>query len=68
MDVLARKRPQKRPATELLMNFSMMAVWRLGGHVRSPKDNEKSLQRFDDACGVDSAGRRERPEVSAGLL
>jgi three-Cys-motif partner protein len=49
--VLARKRPHKRPATELLMNFSMMAVWRLGGHVRSPKGNERSLQRFDDVCG-----------------
>jgi three-Cys-motif partner protein len=51
VDVLARRRPQKRPATELLMNFSMMAVWRLGGHVRSPKGNEKSLQRFDEVCG-----------------
>ncbi|MFJ2915064.1 three-Cys-motif partner protein TcmP [Streptomyces sp. NPDC087228] len=51
VEVLARKRPQKRPATELLMNFSMMAVWRLGGHVRSPKGNERSLQRFDDVCG-----------------
>lgn len=51
VDVLARKRPQKWPPTELLMNFSMMAVWRLGGHVRSPKGNEKSLQRFDDVCG-----------------
>ncbi|MFG2351977.1 three-Cys-motif partner protein TcmP [Streptomyces phaeochromogenes] len=51
VDVLAQQRPQKKPATELLMNFSMMAVWRLGGHVRSPKGNEKSLQRFDDVCG-----------------
>lgn len=51
VDVLARQRPQKKPATELLMNFSMMAVWRLGGHVRSPNGNEKSLQRFDDVCG-----------------
>ncbi|OQD57522.1 hypothetical protein BM536_001850 [Streptomyces phaeoluteigriseus] len=51
VDVLARQRPQKKPATELLMNFSMMAVWRLGGHVRSPKGNEKSLQRFDEVCG-----------------
>ncbi|MER7841795.1 three-Cys-motif partner protein TcmP [Streptomyces sp. NPDC096040] len=50
-DVLARQRPQARPATELLMNFSMMAVWRLGGHVRSPKGNERSLQRFDAVCG-----------------
>ncbi|MEU5590283.1 three-Cys-motif partner protein TcmP [Streptomyces chrestomyceticus] len=51
VDVLKRQRPQKYPATELLMNFSMMAVWRLGGHVRSPKGNERSLQRFDDVCG-----------------
>ncbi|MDF3300066.1 three-Cys-motif partner protein TcmP [Streptomyces tropicalis] len=51
VDVLARKRAQKRPATELLMNFSMMAVWRLGGHVRSPRGNDRSLQRFDDVCG-----------------
>lgn len=51
VDILAQKRPHKRPAAELLMNFSMMAVWRLGGHVRSPKGNERSLQRFDDVCG-----------------
>ncbi|WP_326581666.1 three-Cys-motif partner protein TcmP (plasmid) [Actinacidiphila glaucinigra] len=53
VDVLARRRPERRPATELLMNFSMMAVWRLGGHVRSPKGNEKSLERFDAVCGGD---------------
>lgn len=51
VDVLARRRPDRRPATELLMNFSMMAVRRLGGHVTSPKGNEKSLERFDDVCG-----------------
>lgn len=51
VDVLARKRRGTWPPTELLMNFSMMAVWRLGGHVRSPKGNEKSLRRFDDVCG-----------------
>ncbi|MEU9402788.1 three-Cys-motif partner protein TcmP [Streptomyces sp. NPDC048242] len=51
VDVLAQKRAQQRPATELLMNFSMMAVWRLGGHVRSPHGNETSLRRFDDVCG-----------------
>ena len=53
VDVLARRRPDRRPATELLMNFSMMAVWRLGGHVSSPKGNEKSLERFDAVCGGD---------------
>ncbi|GGN61974.1 hypothetical protein GCM10012285_61610 [Streptomyces kronopolitis] len=51
VDVLARCRRERRPATELLMNFSMMAVWRLGGHVRSPKGNERSLERFDEVCG-----------------
>jgi three-Cys-motif partner protein len=51
VDVLARRRPEKRPATELLMNFSMMAVRRLGGHVSSPKGNERSLERFDQVCG-----------------
>ncbi|MFD8254020.1 three-Cys-motif partner protein TcmP [Streptomyces werraensis] len=51
VDVLARQRPQNWPPTELLMNFSMMAVWRLGGHVRSPKGNDRSLKRFDDVCG-----------------
>ncbi|MFD8767313.1 three-Cys-motif partner protein TcmP [Streptomyces mirabilis] len=51
VDVLARQRRDRRPATELLMNFSMMAVRRLGGHVRSPKGNERSLERFDAVCG-----------------
>ncbi|MFE0520763.1 three-Cys-motif partner protein TcmP [Streptomyces sp. NPDC058954] len=46
-----QQRPQAKPPTELLMNFSMMAVWRLGGHVRSPKGNERALQRFDAVCG-----------------
>ncbi|MEU1503229.1 three-Cys-motif partner protein TcmP [Streptomyces sp. NPDC005732] len=51
VDVLAQQRPLRKPPTELLMNFSMMAVWRLGGHVRSPNGNERSLQRFDEVCG-----------------
>ncbi|WP_256340482.1 hypothetical protein [Streptomyces sp. 2231.1] len=49
--MLAQQRPQKKPATELLMNFSMMAVWRLGGHVRSLKGTGRPLQRFDEVCG-----------------
>ncbi|MDX3771218.1 MULTISPECIES: three-Cys-motif partner protein TcmP [unclassified Streptomyces] len=51
VDVLAQHRRERRPATELLMTFSMMAVQRLGGHVRSPKGNERSLERFDEVCG-----------------
>lgn len=49
--VLAGRRPKRWPPTELLMNFSMMAVRRLGGHVRSPRGNERALQRFDAVCG-----------------
>ncbi|MFF4935025.1 three-Cys-motif partner protein TcmP [Streptomyces griseofuscus] len=76
VDVLAHKRPQKRPATELLMNFSMMAVWRLGGHVRSPKGNERSLQRFDDVCGgtwwreyfADAVASRDKDDAAADAI
>ncbi|MEU9796434.1 three-Cys-motif partner protein TcmP [Streptomyces sparsogenes] len=76
VDVLARKRPHKWPATELLMNFSMMAVWRLGGHVRSPKGNEKSLQRFDDVCGgtwwreyfADAVASRDKDDAAADAI
>ncbi|MEV8062333.1 three-Cys-motif partner protein TcmP [Streptomyces antimycoticus] len=76
VDVLAHKRPQKWPPTELLMNFSMMAVWRLGGHVRSPKGNEKSLQRFDDVCGgtwwreyfADAVASRDKDDAAADAI
>ncbi len=73
VDVLARQRPQRRPATELLMNFSMMAVRRLGGHVRSPRGNEKTLERFDAVCGgpwwreyfTDASGHKDAAEAVA---
>ncbi|MFE3685414.1 three-Cys-motif partner protein TcmP [Streptomyces sp. NPDC059095] len=76
VDVLANKRPHKRPATELLMNFSMMAVWRLGGHVRSPHGNERSLQRFDDVCGgtwwrehfADAVAARDKDDAAADAI
>ncbi|MEV0449813.1 three-Cys-motif partner protein TcmP [Streptomyces sp. NPDC050600] len=76
IDLLARQRREKRPATELLMNFSMMAVWRLGGHVRSPRGNEKSLQRFDDVCGgtwwrdyfADAVASRDKDGAAADAI
>lgn len=37
--------------TELLMNFSMDAVRRIGGHMSSPHGNPKTLERFDAVCG-----------------
>lgn len=72
MQVLLRRRKQ-RQATEMLMNFSMMAVWRLGGHERSPKGNENALRRFDEVCGgpwwrehfADAAASADR-EAAAG--
>lgn len=51
VDVLTRQRPNRWPRTELLMNFSMMAVRRLGGNVSSPKGNAAALARMDAACG-----------------
>ncbi|UDM05608.1 three-Cys-motif partner protein TcmP [Streptomyces longhuiensis] len=77
-DVLACQRPrhQKWPPTELLMNFSMMAVWRLGGHVRSPKGNMKSLERFDGVCGgtwwreyfADAAARPHKEDIAQDAI
>lgn len=51
VDVLAHRRSGQWPPTEMLMNFSMMAVRRLGGHVRSPLGNERTLERFDAVVG-----------------
>lgn len=39
--------------TEVLLNFSMEAVRRIGGLVTSPNPNEKSLNRLDAAVGGD---------------
>ncbi|AVI00087.1 hypothetical protein C5L38_34000 (plasmid) [Streptomyces sp. WAC00288] len=75
--VLTRKRPvSKWPPTELLMNFSMMAVWRLGGHVRSSKGDEKSLHRFDEVCGgnwwreyfADAVASRDKTGAAADAI
>ncbi len=39
--------------TEVLLNFSMEAVRRIGGHITSTKGNEATLRRLDDAVGGD---------------
>lgn len=49
--VQRRPGPRNWPPTELLMNFSMMAVRRLGGNERSEKGLEASSARFDEVCG-----------------
>lgn len=64
--LLARqRRPSRRnwPPTELLMNFSMTAVRRLGGNARSTKGQEASSLRFDEVCG----GRWWREYFVGGL-
>jgi len=52
VEAMARRRsPNRWPPTEFLMNFSMVAVRRLGGNARSTKGVERSSERFDEVCG-----------------
>jgi three-Cys-motif partner protein len=39
------------PPTEVLLNFSLEAVRRIGGHVTSPTPNETTMARLDEALG-----------------
>ncbi|MFJ5121353.1 three-Cys-motif partner protein TcmP [Kitasatospora sp. NPDC088548] len=51
VDVLAKGRPGLKPPTEFLLNFSMMAIRRIGGNSQSPKGIERTNQRLDEVCG-----------------
>ncbi|MEV6974444.1 three-Cys-motif partner protein TcmP [Kitasatospora sp. NPDC093806] len=52
VDILARRRSTASwPPTELLLNFSMMAVRRIGGNSQSSKGNERTNERLDAVCG-----------------
>ncbi|MCZ4124998.1 three-Cys-motif partner protein TcmP [Streptomyces sp. H39-S7] len=52
VDAMAqRDQPHRWQPTEFLMNFSMVAVRRLGGNARSDKGLERSSERFDEVCG-----------------
>ncbi|MFE5584945.1 three-Cys-motif partner protein TcmP [Kitasatospora sp. NPDC056531] len=51
VDILARRRKETWPPTELLLNFSMMAVRRIGGNSHSDKGNERTNERLDEVCG-----------------
>ena len=46
---LTGPRRPKWPPTEVLLNFSLDAVRRIGGHVTSATPNEKSMTRLDEA-------------------
>lgn len=48
---LSHERRAARPATELLLNFSMVAVRRIGGNSHSPKGLERSNERLDEVLG-----------------
>jgi three-Cys-motif partner protein len=50
-DVLAHKRGTLRPPTELLLNFSRVAVRRIGGNSQSARGVERSSERLDEVCG-----------------
>ena len=51
--LLTEKRRQVWPPTEVLLNFSLEAVRRIGGHVRSPHGTERSMHRLDRAVNGD---------------
>jgi three-Cys-motif partner protein len=49
--VLSGPRRDTWPPTEVLLNFSLEAVRRIGGHVNSETPTEKSMARLDAALG-----------------
>jgi three-Cys-motif partner protein len=52
--VLSGPRQANRwPPTEVLLNFSLEAVRRIAGHVKSDTPNEKTMARLDAALGGD---------------
>lgn len=50
-EVLTGPRAGRWPPTEFMLNFSMDAVRRIGGHARSLKGNQASQRRLDAVCG-----------------
>jgi three-Cys-motif partner protein len=51
VNVLTGPRASKWPPTEVLLNFSLEAVRRIGGHVASLTPNERAMQRLDETVG-----------------
>jgi three-Cys-motif partner protein len=51
VSLLRDKRRDRWPPTEILLNFSLEAVRRIGGHVGSEHGFEKSMERLDQAVG-----------------
>lgn len=63
VSMLTGARQSVKPATEFLLNFSLEAVRRIGGHVTSVKGNETTLTHFDKTVG----GTWWRAFFSAGV-
>jgi hypothetical protein len=53
VSLLRDKRRDRWPPTEILLNFSLEAVRRIGGLVGSEYGSEKSMRRLDEAVGGD---------------
>jgi hypothetical protein len=53
VETLTGPRAARWPPTEVLLNFSLYAVRRIAGHVTSPKPNERTMTRLDEALGDD---------------
>lgn len=51
VSTLSGPRAARWPPTEVLLNFSLEAVRRIGGHVPSATPNEKTMTRLDEALG-----------------
>lgn len=51
------------PPTEMMINLSLEAIRRIGGHLTSATPNEKTMLRLDEALG----GAWWRDELSAGV-
>ncbi len=51
VQALTGPRAPRWPPTEVLLNFSLEAVRRIGGHVTSSNQDEKTMTRLDDALG-----------------
>jgi three-Cys-motif partner protein len=63
VELLRNKRRTTWPPTEILLNFSLAAVRRIGGHVGSQLGSEASQRRLDQALG----GPWWRAEVASGV-
>jgi three-Cys-motif partner protein len=55
---LTGPRGARWPPTEVLLNFSLEAIRRIGGHVTSPAPTEKTMARLDEA--LDGSWWRDR--------